>query len=133
MCIRDSVRAVSPHIGIMIDHKGPEVRTTGVKEPIHYNVGDVVDRFLHTCLLYTSDANNLTEASLKKYTAAQGELANAFSKLMVVAEKYPEMCIRDSCLVSSSKISSTLVMLKLPQRQRFFAFQLLRRRNGCTY
>ena len=26
------------------------------------------------------DANNLTEASLKKYTAAQGELANAFSK-----------------------------------------------------
>lgn len=37
------------------------------------------------------DANNLTEASLKKYTAAQGELANAFSKLMVVAEKYPEL------------------------------------------
>ena len=29
------------------------------------------------------DANNLTEASLKKYAAAQGELANAFSKLMV--------------------------------------------------
>lgn len=37
------------------------------------------------------DANNLTEASLKKYAAAQGELANAFSKLMVVAEKYPEL------------------------------------------
>lgn len=37
-----NVRAVSPHIGIMIDTKGPEVRTTGVKEPIHYNVGDVV-------------------------------------------------------------------------------------------
>ena len=29
-----NVRAVSPHIGIMIDTKGPEVRTTGVKEPI---------------------------------------------------------------------------------------------------
>ena len=41
-----NVRAVSPHIGIMIDTKGPEVRTTDVKEPIHYNV----------CLLYTSDA-----------------------------------------------------------------------------
>ncbi len=37
------------------------------------------------------DANNLTESNLKQYAAAQGELANAFSKLMVVAEKYPEL------------------------------------------
>ncbi len=37
------------------------------------------------------DANNLTEANLKQYTAAQGELANAFSKLMLVAERYPEL------------------------------------------
>lgn len=37
------------------------------------------------------DANNLTEAKLKEYTAAQGELATAFSKLMVVAERYPEL------------------------------------------
>ena len=37
------------------------------------------------------DANNLTEASMKQYAAAQGELANAFSKLMLVAEKYPEL------------------------------------------
>ncbi len=37
------------------------------------------------------DVNNLTEANMKQYAAAQGELANAFSKLMVVAEKYPEL------------------------------------------
>lgn len=37
------------------------------------------------------DANNLSEAKLKEYTAAQGELAAAFSKLMVVAERYPEL------------------------------------------
>lgn len=37
------------------------------------------------------DANNLTPEMLQKYTAAQGELASAFSKLMVVAEKYPEL------------------------------------------
>lgn len=37
------------------------------------------------------DVNNLTEASMKQYAAAQGELANAFSKLMLVAEKYPEL------------------------------------------
>ena len=37
------------------------------------------------------DASNLTEAKLKEYTAAQGELAAAFSKLMMVAERYPEL------------------------------------------
>ncbi len=37
------------------------------------------------------DAGNLTAEKLKQYTAAQGELASAFSKLMVVAEKYPEL------------------------------------------
>ena len=37
------------------------------------------------------DASNLTEAKLKEYAAAQGELAAAFSKLMVVAERYPEL------------------------------------------
>ena len=43
--IVENVRAVSPHIGIMIDTKGPEVRTTGVAEPIHYKIGDVVKIF----------------------------------------------------------------------------------------
>ena len=40
-----NVRAVSPHIGILIDTKGPEVRTTDVKEPIHYVEGDMVKIF----------------------------------------------------------------------------------------
>ena len=48
-----NVRAVSPHIGIMIDTKGPEVRTTDVEEPIHYNTGDMVKIFgrpeMETC------------------------------------------------------------------------------------
>ncbi len=37
------------------------------------------------------DATNLTPEKLKQYTEAQGELAQAFSRLMVVAEKYPEL------------------------------------------
>lgn len=37
------------------------------------------------------EASNLTEQKLKDYTAAQGELSTAFSKLMVVAERYPEL------------------------------------------
>lgn len=40
-----NVRAVSPHIGIMIDTKGPEIRTTGVKAPIAYHTGDMVKIF----------------------------------------------------------------------------------------
>jgi len=40
-----NVRAVSPHIGILIDTKGPEVRTTAVESPIHYKTGDVVKIF----------------------------------------------------------------------------------------
>lgn len=40
--IISNVRAVSHHIGILIDTKGPEVRTTGCAEPITYKTGDVV-------------------------------------------------------------------------------------------
>lgn len=37
------------------------------------------------------DANNVSAEKLKQYEAAQGELSNALGKLMVVAEKYPEL------------------------------------------
>ena len=37
-----NAREVSKHIGILIDTKGPEVRTTGCQEPIPYKTGDVV-------------------------------------------------------------------------------------------
>lgn len=37
------------------------------------------------------DANDLTPEKLQRYSVAQGELSSAFSRLMVVAEKYPEL------------------------------------------
>lgn len=40
-----NVRKVSRHIGILIDTKGPEVRTTACKQPIAYKTGDVVKIF----------------------------------------------------------------------------------------
>lgn len=40
-----NTRAVSPHIGILIDTKGPEVRTTDVPNPISYKIGDMVKIF----------------------------------------------------------------------------------------
>lgn len=40
-----NVREVSHHIGILIDTKGPEIRTTGCESPIEYHTGDVVKIF----------------------------------------------------------------------------------------
>lgn len=37
-----NVRAVSPHLGILIDTKGPEVRTTSAAAPIEYATGEKV-------------------------------------------------------------------------------------------
>ncbi len=38
----ENVRAVSERIGIMIDTKGPEIRTMGGMDPLHVKTGDVV-------------------------------------------------------------------------------------------
>ena len=37
------------------------------------------------------DPTNLNEETMKQYQAAQGELSNALSRLMVVVERYPEL------------------------------------------
>src|SRR5574344_1671323 len=56
----NNARAVSPHIGILIDTKGPEVRTTGVKEPIKYKEGDVVKIFGRPEMETSHDIINVT-------------------------------------------------------------------------
>ena len=55
-----NVRAVSPHIGILIDTKGPEVRSTTVKEPISYKTGDVVKIFGRPEMESTHDIVNVS-------------------------------------------------------------------------
>lgn len=55
-----NVRAVSPHIAIMMDTKGPEVRTTGVAAPISYKTGDVVKIFGRPAMETSHDIINLT-------------------------------------------------------------------------
>ena len=55
-----NVREVSRHIGILIDTKGPEVRTTGCKEPISYKTGDVVKLFGRPDVDSTHDIVNLS-------------------------------------------------------------------------
>ena len=55
-----NVREVSRHIGILIDTKGPEVRTTGCAEPITYKTGDVVKLFGRPEMDSTHDIVNLS-------------------------------------------------------------------------
>ena len=58
--IINNVRSVSNHIGILIDTKGPEVRTTGCAEPIVYKTGDVVKIFGRPEMDTTHDIVNLS-------------------------------------------------------------------------
>ena len=55
-----NVREVSRHIGILIDTKGPEVRTTGCDAPIEYKTGDVVKIFGRPEMDTTHDMINLS-------------------------------------------------------------------------
>ena len=58
-----NVREVSRHIGILIDTKGPEVRTTGCDAPIEYKTGDVVKIFGRPEMDTTHDMINLSYAN----------------------------------------------------------------------
>lgn len=61
-----NVRAVSPHIGIMIDTKGPEVRTTGVESPLEFKIGDMVKVFGRPEMYSTHDTINLSYRDITK-------------------------------------------------------------------
>lgn len=66
-----NTRAVSPHIGILIDTKGPEVRTTGLVEKyretgITYKTGDVVKIFGRPEMDTSHDIINLSYADITK-------------------------------------------------------------------
>lgn len=64
--IISNVRAVSPHIGILIDTKGPEVRTTDVKDKISYKTGDVVKIFGRPEMETTHDIINVNYADFAR-------------------------------------------------------------------
>ena len=58
--IVENTRAVSPHIALLIDTKGPEIRTTSVAEPIKYKTGDIVKVFGRPDIESTHDIVNLS-------------------------------------------------------------------------
>ena len=55
-----NTRAVSPHIGILIDTKGPEIRTTTVDAPIGYKAGEMVKIFGRPGMETSHDIINLS-------------------------------------------------------------------------
>ena len=55
-----NTRAVSPHLALLIDTKGPEVRTTGTDNPIHYKAGDMVKIFGRPDIDTTKDIINVS-------------------------------------------------------------------------
>ena len=61
-----NVREVSPHIGILIDTKGPEVRTTNVVEPIKYKTGDTIKIFGRPEMNSSHDIVNVSYADIAK-------------------------------------------------------------------
>lgn len=61
-----NTRAVSKHIGILIDTKGPEVRTTGNDAPIKYKTGDVVKIFGRPGIDTEHDIVNLSYENFAK-------------------------------------------------------------------
>ena len=61
-----NVREVSPNLGILIDTKGPEVRTTGTDAPIEYKTGEIVSIVGDPSQDFTHDVIRLSYADIAK-------------------------------------------------------------------
>ena len=55
----------------------------------------------------TIDAKNMTPEDLQKYQAAQGDVTNALSKLIAVAEAYPDLKANQNFLELQSQLEGT--------------------------
>jgi LemA protein len=55
----------------------------------------------------TIDAANMTDADLKRFQAAQGEVSSALSRLLAVAENYPELKANQNFLELQSQLEGT--------------------------
>ena len=61
-----NVRAVSSHLALLIDTKGPEVRTTNVAEPLLYKTGEVVKIFGRPDVDTTHDIINVSYVDIAR-------------------------------------------------------------------
>ncbi len=61
-----NARAVSSHLALLIDTKGPEVRTTNVTEPLVYKTGDIVKIFGRPDVDTTHDIINVSYVDIAR-------------------------------------------------------------------
>lgn len=61
-----NVRAVSSHLALLIDTKGPEVRTTNVTEPLVYKTGEIVKIFGRPDVDTTHDIINVSYVDIAR-------------------------------------------------------------------
>ncbi|MDD4142346.1 MAG: LemA family protein [Bacteroidales bacterium] len=66
----------------------------------------------------TIDPTNITESNLTQFEAAQSELSNALSKLMVVVERYPELKANENFLQLQAQLEGTENRIAV-ERKRF--------------
>ena len=66
----------------------------------------------------TIDPTNMTEASLKQFQAAQGELGSALQKLMVVVERYPDLKANQNFLELQAQLEGSENRITV-ERQKF--------------
>ena len=66
----------------------------------------------------TIDPSNLTEESMKKFQAAQGELSNALSRLMVILERYPDLKANQNFSELQAQLEGTENRISV-ERKRF--------------
>lgn len=66
----------------------------------------------------TIDPSNLTEESLRRFQAAQGELGSALSRLMVVMERYPDLKANQNFQELQAQLEGTENRISV-ERKRF--------------
>jgi len=66
----------------------------------------------------TIDPTNLTEASMKQFQAAQGELGSALQRLMVVVERYPDLKANQNFLELQAQLEGSENRITV-ERQKF--------------
>ncbi|MCC8095726.1 MAG: LemA family protein [Tannerellaceae bacterium] len=66
----------------------------------------------------TIDPDNLTEESINRFQAVQGELSSALSRLMVVLERYPDLKANQNFLELQAQLEGTENRIAV-ERKRF--------------
>jgi LemA protein len=65
----------------------------------------------------TIDAANMTDADLKRFQAAQGEISSALSRLLAVAENYPDLKANQNFLELQAQLEGTENRIAVERRK----------------